>query len=96
MPPEELTTHAIIMSVVIDVYKFGQEIFTIDIFGKYLYKYQKTIPVKAFLQHGQKHLQPVQIKLFLDENLDSQMMNSFLYLECFVRLFCPAGLEQCL
>jgi hypothetical protein len=35
------------MSVIIDVYKFGQEIITIGIFWKFLYKYQKTIPVKA-------------------------------------------------
>ena len=35
------------MSVVIDVYKFGQEIFIIGIFWKFLYKYLKTIPVKA-------------------------------------------------
>ena len=36
-----------IMIVVIDVYKFGQEIFTIGIFWNFLYKYLKTIPVKA-------------------------------------------------
>ena len=60
------------MSGVIDVYKFGQEIFTIGIFWKYLYKYLKTIPVKAaenaFLQHGKNVMQPAQIKLHPDEN----------------------------
>ena len=30
------------MSVVIDVYKSGHEIFTIDIFRKFLYKYLAT------------------------------------------------------
>ena len=36
-----------IKSVVIDVYKFVQEIFTIGTFCNLLYKYLKTIPVKA-------------------------------------------------
>ena len=58
--------------VVIDVYKFGQKVFTIGIFWKILYKYLKTIPVKAalnaFLQHGKIYLQPEQIKLHPDEN----------------------------
>ena len=40
------------MIVVIDVFKFGQEICTMGIFCKFLYKYRKTIPVKAaFLQY---------------------------------------------
>ena len=56
------------MSVVINVCKFGQEIITIGIFWKFLYKYQKTIPVKAaFLKHGKNYTQPAQIKLHLDE-----------------------------
>ena len=36
-----------IMSVVIGVYKFGQEFFKIGIFWNILYKYQKLIPTKA-------------------------------------------------
>ena len=36
-----------IMRVVIDVYKFGQEFFISGIFWKFLYKYLKTILVKA-------------------------------------------------
>ena len=60
------------MSVVIDVYRFGQEIFTIGIFWKCLYKSQKTIPVKAaknaFLQHGKNYMQPAQIKLHTHDN----------------------------
>ena len=35
-----------IMSVLIGVYKFGQEFFIIGIFWKILYKYMKTIPAK--------------------------------------------------
>ena len=35
------------ISVVIDVYKFSQEIFIIGISWNFLYKYLKTIPVKA-------------------------------------------------
>ena len=49
------------MSVVIDVYKFGQEIFTIGTFYNFLYKYLEKIPV--FLQHGKNYMQPAQIKL---------------------------------
>jgi hypothetical protein len=60
------------MSVVIDVYIFGQEIFSIGIFWKFLYKYLKSIPVKAalnaFLQHAKNYMQPAQIKLHPDEN----------------------------
>ena len=60
------------MSGVIDVYKFGQEIFTIGIFRKCLYKSQKTIPVQAaknaFLQHGKNYMQRAQIKFHPDEN----------------------------
>ena len=59
------------MSVVIDVYKFGQEIFTIGTFCKFLYKYLKAIPVKAaentFLQHKKNYMQPAQIKLHPDQ-----------------------------
>ncbi len=36
-----------IMSVVIDVYKFGQEFFIIGIFWNILYKYQNKIQAKA-------------------------------------------------
>ena len=36
-----------IMTVVIGVYKFGQEFFIIDIFWNILYKYPKKIPAKA-------------------------------------------------
>ena len=36
-----------IMSVVIGVYKFGQEFFIIGIFWNILYKYKKEIPAKA-------------------------------------------------
>jgi hypothetical protein len=36
-----------IISVVIDIYKFGRETFTIGIFWKFLFKYLKTIPIKA-------------------------------------------------
>ena len=60
------------MSVVIDVYKFGQEIFTIGTFWYFLYNDLNTIPVidaeNAFLQHGRNHMQPAQIKLHPDEN----------------------------
>ena len=60
------------LSVVIDVYKFGQEILAIGTFCNFLYKYLKTIPVKAaenaFLQHGKNYMQPAQIKLHPDEN----------------------------
>jgi hypothetical protein len=42
------------MSVVIDVYKFGQVIFTIGTFYNLLYKYLKPIPVKA-VQHKLKN-----------------------------------------
>ena len=46
--PEELAPHAKNNEcVVIDVYKFGQEFFIIGIFGKFLYKYLKTILAKA-------------------------------------------------
>ena len=47
-----------IISVVIDVNKFDQKIFISGIFGKFLYKSLKNIPVEteqnAFLQHGKK------------------------------------------
>ena len=46
--PEELAPHAKYdESVVIGVYKFGQEFFIIGIFWNFLYKYLKTIPAKA-------------------------------------------------
>ena len=45
--PEELPPHAKTNECVHEVYKFGQEFFTIGIFRKFLYKYLKTIPVKA-------------------------------------------------
>ena len=60
------------MSVVIDVYKFGQEIFSIGTFWYFLYNDLNRIPViaaeNAFLQHGRNHMQPAQIKLHPDEN----------------------------
>ena len=60
------------MCVVINVYKFGQEIFTIGIFWKFLYKYLKPIPVNgalnAFLQHGKNYMQPARLKNHPDEN----------------------------
>ena len=57
------------MSVVINVYKFGQEIFTIGIFWKFLSKYLNTILVKAaFLKRGKDYIQPAQKKLHLDEH----------------------------
>ena len=36
-----------VMSVIIDVYKFSQEIFTIGSFRNFLYKYLEMIPDKA-------------------------------------------------
>ena len=36
-----------LMNVVIDVYKFDQEIFIVGIFWKFLYKFLKPVPVKA-------------------------------------------------
>ena len=45
LPPEELSPHAKNDECGIDVYKFGQEIFAIGIFWKFLYKYLKTFPV---------------------------------------------------
>ena len=60
------------MSVVIGVYKFGQEFFIIGIFWNILYKYQKKVPAKAAkngsLQHAKIYLQPAQIKLHHAEN----------------------------
>ena len=43
LPSEELPPHAKMMSLVIDIYKFGQEIFTIGIFWIFLYEYIKTV-----------------------------------------------------
>ena len=55
-----------------NVYKFGQEIFTIGIFCKILYKYLKTISVNAasnaFSQQGKDYMRPAQKKLHTDEN----------------------------
>ena len=57
------------LSVVINIYKFDQEIFTIGIFWKFLSKYLNSILVKAtFLKCGKDYTQPAQIKLHLDEN----------------------------
>ena len=44
--------------MVIDVYKFGQEIFTIGTFWYFLYKHLKTI----------QKIQNAQMKLYHDEN----------------------------
>ena len=56
------------LSVVIDVYKFGQKILTIGTFCNFLFKYLKTIPVKAaenaFLQHRKKYSQPALMKIY--------------------------------
>ena len=57
------------LSVVINIYKFDQEIFTIGIFWKFLSRYLNTILVKAaFLKCGKDYTQPAQIKLHLYEN----------------------------
>ena len=45
--PKELASNAKKKSVVIVVYKFGQEFFIIGIFWKFLYKYIRTILAKT-------------------------------------------------
>ena len=61
-----------IMSVVIGVYKFGQEFFIIGIFWNILYKYQKKLQLNLHEMHlcsMQKiYMQPAQIKLHPAEN----------------------------
>ena len=58
------------MSVVIDVYKFGHEIFTIDIFRKFLYKYlglpkvnSSQSCIKRIFAELKDYKQPAKIKL---------------------------------
>ena len=60
------------MSVVIGIYKFGQEFFIIGIFWNILNRYQKIFPGKdaknASLQSAKIYMQPAQIKLHPAEN----------------------------
>ena len=70
LPAEELPPNY--HPTVVNVYKFGQEIFTIGTFWNFLKKYpKKVIPVKfaenAFLQQGKIYMQSAQIKIHPDK-----------------------------
>jgi hypothetical protein len=61
-----------IMSLVIGVYKFGQEFYMIGIFQIFCTNIKKPIPTKAAknasLQHAKNYMQPAQIRLHPAEN----------------------------